>query len=152
MKRLSWKYIAGLMDGEGCIDLRWNANEYGHSVTPRVRIALVDHSQFLLDMLHNSHGGNMEYRKGSGNHRNSVSWGLHGYKRATPFLRNIVNHLYIKREQARFILWLERNIKGKRISRAARETIRAEMKKMKVDPHRLSEKAQEKILEMLQSD
>lgn len=149
MKRLSWKYVAGLIDGEGCIDVQVT-NVGGESyVRPRVRIALVKPSEFVLEILKANHGGYLSQRPGSGNHQDSVCWELCGYGRVCMLLRNLVNHLFIKREQTRFCLWMEENIKGKHVSTEVRDAIRDELKLQKRDPHRLSERAQERILALL---
>ena len=148
MKRLAWKYLAGFIDGEGCIDVQITKGVY---IRPRLRIVLTISSEYLLKMAKNSLGGVLCYRKGSGNWNDSVSWELSGYKQACPVLRNVVKHLILKREQARFCLWLERNIKGVHVSTEVRDTVREELKLMKRDPHRLSEKAQVSIFGMLQS-
>lgn len=148
MKRLAWKYLAGFIDGEGCIDVQITRGVY---IRPRLRIVLTISSEYLLKMAQNSYGGVLCYRRGSGNWNDSVSWELSGYKQACPVLRNVVKHLILKREQARFCLWLERNIKGVHVSTEVRDTVREELKLMKRDPHRLSEKAQVSIFGMLQS-
>ena len=148
MKRLPWKYLAGLIDGEGCIDVQLTKGVY---VRPRLRIAMTATSEYMLKMAQNSLGGRLCPRQGSGNWNDSVSWELSGYKQACPVLRNVVNHLILKKEQARFCLWLERHVKGLHVSAEARDAIRQELKLMKRDPHRLSEKAQDELLEMLQS-
>jgi len=143
MKRLSWKYLAGLIDGEGCVDVQVTSQVY---VRPRLRIALTDTSRFLLEIARTNFGGVLCDRPGSGTHQASVSWELAGYASACPVLRNVVNHLFLKKEQARFALWMETNIKGKHVSTEVRDAIREELALMKRDPHRLSEKAQDRIL------
>jgi hypothetical protein len=146
MKRLSWKYLAGLIDGEGCIDIQVTKQIY---VRPRLRIAQTENCKFVLEMARNSWGGYFHERPAKGNHRASVSWELSGYKQSCPVLRNVINHLFVKKEQARFALWMERNLKGQQVSTEVRDAVREEFKLMKRDPHRLSEKAQERILGML---
>ena len=152
MKRLPWKYLAGLIDGEGCIDLQVTKSKSGPyvAIRPRVRIAMTLPGHHVLEMAQNSCGGHLYERKTNNPAwTNSFSWECAGYKQACPVLRNVVNHLFIKREQARFCLWMETNIKGKHVSTVVRDAIRNELKLMKSDPHRLSEKAQDKILAML---
>lgn len=146
MKRLPWKYLAGLIDGEGCIDVQVSKQVY---VRPRLRIAMTAPALDILKMCKNSYGGHiMSRNKTNENWTQAYSWELAGYS-SCKVLRNIVNHLILKKEQARFLLWMERNIKGKHVSTEVRDAIREELKLMKRDPHRLSVKAQEKILEML---
>ena len=147
MKRLSWKYIAGLIDGEGCLDVQITNGIY---VRPRVRIGMTKSSEYLLDILKANHGGVIQQRESKNvNWKDSVSWELCGYSVVCPFLRNFVNHLYLKQEQARFLLWMENNLKGKHVSNEIRAIIREELSAMKRDPHRLSELAQERILKLL---
>lgn len=147
MKRLSWKYIAGLIDGEGCLDVQTTG---GYYVRPRIRIALADSSKMLLVMLQANHGGFLSGRESKNpNWQSSTCWELVGYNNACPFLRNIVNHLYLKHEQAKFLLWMENNLKGKHTSDEVRALVRDELTAMKRDPHRLSDSAQEKILLLL---
>ena len=144
MKRLSWKYIAGFVDGEGCIDIQSSKGDY---INPRLRIALSEQGKDVLDILCNNFGGSIILRKSTNpNWSDAYSWELVGYKRVASFLRNIKNHLIIKKEQARFVLWCESNLKGKRLTLEVRKLAIQEMKAMKRDPHRLSEKAQDNIL------
>lgn len=149
MKRLSWKYIAGLVDGEACLDVQVNNGSY---VRPRLRIALVESSRFVLESLKDSFGGSIYERKKNEknpNWQNSVSWELCGYHLVCPVLRNISNHLLIKKEQARLLLWMEQEVKGKQVANEARQLIIDELKAMKRDPHRLSEKAQSEIISVM---
>jgi hypothetical protein len=151
MKRVSWKYLAGLVDGEGCIDLATTKVNEQFYIQPRLRIGMTVSSGFLLEMCQQNFGGHMEKVRESKNDawQSSQTWALSGYKKACPILRNIVNHLILKKEQARLCLWMETNVKGTRLSAEALKMIREELKLMKRDPHRLSEKAQETILTLL---
>ena len=154
MKRLSWKYLAGLLDGEGCLDFQVSKlKSQPHLrfyIRPRVRIALVESCRMLLEFIKNSHGGYIYTRQRNNPvHQNACSWELAGYKPSIPLLRNVVNHLEIKHEQAKFLIWMETHLKGKQISQEVVNVCREEMKLMKRDPHRLSERAQDRVLAML---
>lgn len=150
MKRIPWKYLAGLIDGEGCIDVQITNQVY---IRPRLRIAMTDVATELLKNCQANFGGHLCYRESkNSNWNNALSWELSGYSQAESVLRNVVNHLLIKKEQARFALWMERNIKGKQVGTEVRDAIREELKLMKRDPHRLSEKAQERIIVLLGCD
>jgi intein/homing endonuclease len=159
MKRLSWKYIAGLFDGEGCLDIQVSKQNY---ITPRVRMAMAEPGLGVLEMLSNTYGGNIYKRNRSSKNSDwmdAYSWEITSYKRCCYFLRQIVKHLEIKKEQARLILWCETHLKGMNYGKdedpeslsQIRKFVRQEMSAMKRDPHRLSETAQDNILEMLQS-
>ena len=147
MKRISWKYLAGFIDGEGCIDVQVTKGVY---IRPRLRLGMAQNAIALLGLIQNSLGGHIEHRESKNpNWQDAVTLSWSGYNKACPVLRNVVNHLFLKREQARFCLWMETNIKGKQVGTEVRDAIREELKLMKRDPHRLSEKAQERILGML---
>ena len=150
MKRLSWKYLAGLIDGEGCIDIVVNKRDDVYYLQPRVRITMTVVAKELMDNICNNFAGNREYRTTNNPKWNdSITWNASGYNRACTFLRNITNHLIVKKEQARFALWMESNLKGRRLTAEAVKAVKDEMKLMKRDPHRLSEQAQEDILKLL---
>ena len=76
--------------------------------------------------------------------QNAATWTIQG-KKIRPFLQNIVNHMYIKKEQAKFCIWLIDHVMGKHTETEIRKSIHDELKAMKRDPHRLSEKAVERI-------
>jgi hypothetical protein len=147
MKRVSWKYLAGLIDGEGCIDLATTKINEQFYVQPRLRIGMADSALFLLEMNQLNFGGHLTHRDSKNEKwQDSTSWALSGYKQTCPVLRNVVNHLILKKEQARFCLWMETNLKGTRLAQDVLDAVREELKLMKRDPHRLSEKAQERVL------
>ena len=147
MKRYSWKYIAGLIDGEGCLDVQITNGIY---VRPRVRIGMANCARFVLENLQTNFGGILTDRQSNNaNWQDSTTWELVGYSKVCPFLRNFSNHLTIKQQQARFLLSMENTVKGKQVADPARQFIRDELKAMKRDPHRLSEKAQETLKSLL---
>lgn len=154
MKRLSWKYIAGLVDGEGCTDFQRHHDKVAkahHVIIPRLRITLTENCRFVLDMLHENHGGYIGVKdRGNPNWQAAATWQLNGRK-LRPLLQNIVNHLYIKKEQARFLIWYIDNMHGKRHEHdptglpEARKCAYDELKAMKLDPQRLSEQAAKNV-------
>ncbi len=152
MKRVSWKYLAGLIDGEGCIDVQVNKVGGKFYIRPRLRIAMSDVAVELLEMCQLNFGGHLykrDHESKNSNWNNATSWELAGYKQSCPVLRNIVNHLILKKEQARFCLWMESEVKGKHTTQECVDRCRDELKLMKRDPHRLSESAQAEVLVML---
>lgn len=152
MKRVSWKYLAGLIDGEGCIDLTVSKTNGIFYCQPRVRVMMSNVAYDLLNQCQQNFGGFLEAREMKNpNWNDATGWILSGYKKACPVLRNIVNHLILKKEQARFCLWMETNLKGTRLQQEVLDAVREELKLMKRDPHRLSETAQQNILNLLGS-
>lgn len=152
MKRLSWKYIAGFVDGEGCVDIRFFRDKRDKSkkilyTRVRMRITQVESCKFVIDSLKASFGGTLGMTKlndKNPNWQNAWTWCLEG-KKLRPFLQNIVNHLEIKKEQTRLAIWFIDHLKGKHLPKGIRESIQDEMKAMKRDPQRLSETAVRKI-------
>ena len=150
MKRLIWKYIAGLVDGEGCIDVVVNKREDTYYVQPRVRITRCGVAEQLMDIICNNYKGNRDYRNTTNpNWSSSITWNASGYNRACTFLRNIKHHVIVKREQTKLALWMENNVKRRTLTAEAGKGVKDEMKRLKRDPHRLSEQAQEAILAVL---
>ena len=150
MKRVSWKYLAGLIDGEGCIDLATTKVNEQFYIQPRLRIGMADSALFLLEMNQLNFGGHLSSRESKNDKwQSSTTWALSGYKATCPVLRNVVNHLILKKEQARLCLWMETNLKGTRLEQDTLNAVREEFTLMKRDPHRLSEKAQERMLSFL---
>ena len=120
MKRLSWKYVAGLVDGEGCIDIVVNKRNDTYYVQPRVRITMCVVATELMDIICNNFKGNREYRTTNNpKWSDSITWNASGYNRACTFLRNIKNHVIVKREQTKLALWMENNVKGQALTAEA---------------------------------
>lgn len=152
MKRLSWKYIAGLVDGEGCIDFQCHVDQRNKEpklyIVPRLRIAMTIVAREILDILKTNHGGNIwEAKRNNMNPKWTPAcyWQLQG-KQLRPFLQNIVNHLWIKKEQAKLCIWWIDRCMGRQFNKLnqvefIRQCARDELKAMKADPHRLSGRA-----------
>lgn len=151
-KSLSLKYVAGLVDGEGCIDMQVSFVSGRTYSRPRVRIALVKPCRFVLEQLQQDWGGHIYDRVHGGNQQDSSSWELIGYRLCIPFLAQTYNFMLIKKEQAKFAIWLSSKTKGKWIGNEVRKLIKAEMSALKHDPHRLSEETQKTILSLLGCD
>ena len=165
MKRLSWKYVAGLFDGEGCVvcaikrktTFQGQGKKTGvktHSYYRQISIelTLTESSKHVIDHLQNNYGGNV-YRAESRNPnwKPTYTWKLRDNTKARAFCQNIYKHCMIKNEQLRLAIWAIDMLKGKLAPEVA-ETLKQEFKLQKSDPHRLSEKAQENILELLGCD
>lgn len=153
MKRLSWKYVAGLLDGEGCLDFgkhypkstlkTGEQKNYSVRISPRVRVTLTTPGFEVIEHLVNNFGGSVENRPGNPDRGwlASQTWVLTG-RRVRGLLQNVVNHLLIKKNQAVFLIWFIDHALGKRFpgeqSNALRGLASDEMKLRKQHPHRLS--------------
>ena len=157
MKRLSWKYMAGLIDGEGCIDMQATRHKRDGMlyVRPRLRITQSGPAgEILIAILKENYGGSIEHvaRKFQNPAwQDAFTWYAIGKSDIRPVLQNVINHLISKKEQARLALWWLDHVGGKVVSQEARMTARDELKAMKLDPQRLSERAEKVLAKMLRA-
>jgi len=144
--------MAGLVDGEGCIDARlFRDKRHKHKplyIQPRIRVGLVESCRFILEIMKVNHGGNISDRKvDNPDWNNSASWSLQGTK-LRPFLQNLVKHLILKKEQALLAIWIQDNLRkqGMQFKEEPKQCAYKEMRAMKTDPQRSSEAAIQKII------
>jgi hypothetical protein len=140
--------MAGLVDGEGCIDMQGSVDKRDgtYYCRPRLRMTLSGRpGEILIPVFIANFGGTMDDKNGrpwdNPNWLQPHTWCLTGKQHLRPFLQNIVNHLVIKREQARFAIWWIDNLMGKHVTDNVRRFGTDEFKAMKRDPHRLNERA-----------
>lgn len=147
MKRYSWKYMAGLTDGEGCIDMQGSVDKRDGTFycRPRMRMTLSDPAgEQMVPQFIANFGGCLDSKERQFQNPNWMpahTWLLTGKIPLRRFLQNIVNHLIIKKEQARFAIWWIDNMMGKHATQSVRRLGVNELKAMKRDPQRLSEVA-----------
>lgn len=151
MKRLSWKYMAGIVDGEGCIDSplfrdkrKMNNPLY---IRPRIRITMSAPGMSVLESMKVNFGGSLLPRHTDNPcWQDSATWSLEGVK-LRPFLQNLAKHLIIKKQQALLAIWIQDHLrkKGMQFSEEPKRCACEEMKAMKTDPQRLNETAIHKI-------
>ena len=116
-------YLAGLVDGEGCIHInKWrNLLKNGHQYALLVQIKMCDGR--LLKELHRKYGGNLRLLKRSlenPNHSDILVWRL-GNRNAQAFLERLLPYLRLKRRQAEIGINFSKSIPGHRGSRALTE-------------------------------
>ena len=73
---LSAKYLAGLLDGEGCIDVQRMYPSDGKGrfyVRPRVRLCMSDSAKLLMQKLHGTFGGHLTARAAVSENQQSSS-------------------------------------------------------------------------------
>jgi hypothetical protein len=159
MKRYSWKYMAGLVDGEGCIDMQGSVNKDNgvYYCRPRFRLTLSGPAgKFLIPQFIANYSGTWDGTKerqwDNPNWQTPYTWCLTGSTALRKFLQNIVNHTVIKQQQIRFAIWWLDNIGGKHVTDEVRRFGVDELKAMKKDPHRLSERAVAQIKSLFATD
>ena len=146
MKRLSWKYMAGLIDGEGCIDMQGSRDKRDGTYYCRPRLRLIMSGiagKEITEMCLANFGGSKDHNRHFDNPKwqKPYGWCLTGKVDQRKFMQNIVNHLIIKKEQVKFSIWWIDNIMGKHVTEEVKRFGVDELKAMKLDPHRLSERA-----------
>jgi LAGLIDADG endonuclease len=157
------EYLAGLFDGEGCIDVQRMYPKTGRNrlyVRPRVRMCMSDNVRFLMQMLRDRFGGHLCGRKaGKRNQQNSWSLEWLSGDDIRRLLNLILPHLILKAEQAKLVLWWLDNGSGRHTTAGyvgmeqARAVFAEELRAMKMDPQRLSERATKRIASLMrQSD
>jgi hypothetical protein len=154
------EYLAGLFDGEGCIDVQRMYPKDGKGrlyVRPRVRICMSSSASSLLQKLHARFRGHLAKRPAGGpNQQSSLSLEWLSESDIRSILTLILPLLELKAEQARLALWWLENAKGRQTTASypgmekARATFAEELAAMKRDPYRSSEQAIERIAAFMQ--
>jgi hypothetical protein len=157
---LSAKYVAGLFDGEGCIDVQRMYPSDGKGrfyVRPRVRLCMSDSAKLLMQKLHGTFGGHLTARAAvSENQRSSSSLEWLSETDIRSILNLILPHLVLKAEQAKLVLWWLDHAKGRQTAAGypgmerARVAFAEELQAMKRDPHRTTGRVIERITVMMQ--
>jgi hypothetical protein len=99
-------YIAGIVDGEGCIRLsRHKTIGKNKSHIYHIQVTISNTSSQLLDWLENKIPGIAYHRKTSQNPKwkDCYSWVIAGNRRAIIFLKEIKPYLVIKKKQAELL-------------------------------------------------
>jgi hypothetical protein len=106
MKRLSDRYTAGIIDGEGCVGIKVHssakAKNGGFYYTPYVKVVMCDY--IVPEMLKHSFKGNTWERKRTDGWKSSLEWLITGKPKCSSFLKRIRKYLLVKRRQADLII------------------------------------------------
>lgn len=142
----SLAYVAGLIDGEGCVHLCVSTKEIGATYRGRVTIGMTEPALPVLKWLHQEWGGSLaNSRQATDKWSAAWVWTLTG-DQARELLRQVSPYLKLKAPQARLVLEVERiradlprrpNGSGQWNSRA-----RAECEAIKAKLHRLNAKGE----------
>lgn len=101
MSRMTPAYVAGLIDGEGCIAIyESKGRTFYHNVT----VGMTAKALPILEQLKAKYGGNLTlHRQATERWDAAHTWSVHG-DAATPVLEEVMPHLVLKEEQARIAL------------------------------------------------
>lgn len=103
MKRLSNQYVAGILDGEGCLGIKRVNSQESKNQCYSVYIKVVMTDYKIPEMLARDFGGNTWERKRTDGWKNSKEWLITGRQRVSKFLEKTSKHLIVKKEQARIL-------------------------------------------------
>jgi len=138
MKRTDLAYVAGIIDGEGCIDISVR-NRPGHKYPDMtLRVTVVSTDLWLCEMLRFGFGGNARQRVPERGHRlPQWDWRIERGK-ARDFLKLILPFLHLKKPQAELAITFQeakgRSTRGlSEKERAVEEAQRILMQDMKRD-------------------
>lgn len=100
MKKLSYQYLAGLIDGEGCVTLKWMPSSRAFAVW----LDVSNTQREVLDLAAAQCGGGV-YKKGKviGNRKPCYRWVITG-KHAVAVLKAVHRYSIIKKPQIEAIL------------------------------------------------
>ena len=102
-KRHDISYLAGIIDGEGCISINHSkkTNEY------RLRISITSTDRILLDWVQERYGGYIyERKKQLPHHRRKYEWIIFAHRPQEQFLKLLADTLIIKQDRAQLGLSL----------------------------------------------
>lgn len=105
--RISRRYLAGLIDGEGYISIKPGKSKAGIWFGPVIKMALTEKSAYILFEIKELLGGYV-YRRTYKNPKYNVSfyWEVYGFDNVEKVLRYILPYLILKKEQAKLVLSL----------------------------------------------
>jgi hypothetical protein len=115
---LDYAYIAGVVDGEGCIQISAFAGKVGRtgkrgSTYHELRLSIVNTNEPLIRYIQARFGGGFSKRKVNANRRTCAEWRIHGV-RAAKCLRHLLPYLIVKRAEALIAIEMAETLTDKR--------------------------------------
>lgn len=96
-KRNDISYLAGIIDGEGCISITHNKKRKSY----RLRISITSTDKILLDWVQERYGGyTYERKKQLPHHKRKYEWSLFPNCQQKIFLELLADTLLIKKDRA----------------------------------------------------
>lgn len=98
-------YVAGIIDGEGCIAL-WKNRETRYrkaiSVTPGIGLGMTD--SLIIDFIYANFGGCISHSQPKGNRKLVTQYSINSRKELKKLLTSILPYLRLKKQQAKLVL------------------------------------------------
>jgi hypothetical protein len=102
-----YAYLAGLVDGEGCISIAWTIPKKGHIVPRPFLVITLKHAsreEKLLYQLKEKYGGRIVINDKPEGRTKVISWTLSRNKELRNLLTAIKPYLMLKREEAELVI------------------------------------------------
>jgi len=120
MKRTDLAYVAGIVDGEGCIDITHRTRP-GHNFPDFVlRVNVVSTDLWLCQMLKMGFGGRVGIKSEGTAHRMPCWYWVVERKHAADFLKLIIPYMHLKKPQAELGIKFQ-NARGQHATRHSDE-------------------------------
>ena len=101
---ISLEYLAGLIDGEGCLDFIDTSRKYRY---PRIRVALKESDSRILFLIHDIYGGRINHTGKQKSWKDYWSeqdlWTIAG-EEANKLLKKLLPYLVVKKQKAETLL------------------------------------------------
>jgi len=106
----NYKYLAGIIDGEGCIGV-YKAKDKGKYLKYFVCVVVKNTSEELIFWLKENFGGHIKFQK-TKNKKWKDCWGWHvNSKKAVTLLKKVLPYLIVKKEQAELSIKFQKKVK-----------------------------------------
>lgn len=133
VSKVELAYIAGIIDGEGCIHINKRKQKLGRNDDFAIEITIVNTSKKLMEWLWDKLGGYLNFRKS----KNSKWKGCYRLRvsrlQAEILLKRLLPYLIAKKSQAEIVLELRKHIKlGKTQRLSEKELERREFLYLKI--------------------
>ena len=110
MKRTDLAYVAGIVDGEGCITIGADHRKRNPDRPCwRLRVCVANTNEWLMHYLKFAFGGGISVKQSGGRTRPCYEWTLHRGK-AADFLVLILPYLKLKKPQAELAIKFQQGI------------------------------------------
>lgn len=107
-KRDLLSYVAGIIDGEGCIGVHKERKYQSGTTKYRMRVIVGNCDKRLVVFLRNNFGGSISNRNTRGNRQVAYAWELSA-NQAKRFLDMILPYLFLKKDQAKAAIEFQGN-------------------------------------------
>ena len=101
MQRHNIGYLAGLIDGEGCISAYYDKN----NASPRIRVSVVNTDKKMIDWIKKYYGGYTHHRRfRQDNWKDCYAWIINPSRKDKSLIESLIPLLITKKRQMKLVL------------------------------------------------